>query len=267
MLSISVNPNLRCVHHTRSAIQETQTSLDYISFILTQYQPEIAAASLSPGVKDQIPVKCLSLDRVLYDPSQNELKQHRTLARTWKTEALNSSAELLRNAGERIGREAEKEKRFWGEVMGVKERGWTIAPRRGGVSVRYGFTEASTEFKRQGSGPLKRGEDGGIIVEEVNMFAGKEKHLRVRYFVGGELKGSATRQFSTDAATPVESEILKARDNLFEAELFFELQREARTLASHNIHTSETAVTLLLGPEKTISIDLVSILLSAYILI
>ncbi|RPA83087.1 hypothetical protein BJ508DRAFT_237536 [Ascobolus immersus RN42] len=241
-----------------SAIQETQSSLDYISLILTQYQPELAAASLSQGVKGQIPLQCLSLDRVAYEPSQNELSQHRVLSRTWKTEALNTSADLLRNAGQRIGREALKEKKFWGEVMGIKERGWTIVQRRGGVAVKYGFTEASPEFKNKGVGPLKRGEDGSIIVEEVNLFAGKEKHLRVRYLVGGAVKGSAIRQYTTDASSAVESEILKARDHLFETEIFFELMREARTLASHDIHTADDSITIQICRDKAIKIDLIS---------
>src|SRR5690606_37772652 len=76
--------------------------------------------------------------------------------------------------------------------------------------------------------------------------------------IGGVLKGSAVRQYSGNATSPVENELLKARDNLFETELFFELMREARTLASHDIHTSDDAITLQISPDKAIHIDLIA---------
>ena len=68
---------------------------------------------------------------------------------------------------------------------------------------------------------------------------------------------SSLPHVSADADIAIEELILRARNNIFEEELFHELSREARTLASQGVHRIDNVIHIPSSSERTVLIDLV----------
>lgn len=71
--------------------------------------------------------------------------------------------------------------------------------------------------------------------------------------------GSSTVPSATADDAPIEARIQQARNTIFDTELWQELNREARTLASFGVRSKDDTITCPLSPNKTIILDLVSL--------
>lgn len=248
------------------AYQEAATALDYVSLHISAYSSDLAQQTMSPGLKQMatqgVPSGSLALDQIVYERPPEEIEEDKLLTKGWKTEGLRTASNALNAAAERAKKEVSREAKFWEQVMRIREEGWTISKDggkgRGGLAVRYGFMEATEQFRNKGIGPLRRGEDGSIILSEMRTSVGKEKKLRVRIFHGENVVGMSVAKTKPPSKSEVSDAIERARDALFEEELFFELMRESRSLAVYGVESSEHTVTVSIGENKRAVIDLVS---------
>lgn len=243
------------------ARNEALLGLDYVSFLVSLHNPDTGNLSMSPALKQSVPAGSLGFDKIQRKLDPKALKDDETVSRAWKIEGLNSAADAFLAASRKLGDEVEKEGRYWEQVLAIRDEGWVITrmPReRQTLGVRYGFAESAAEYKNKGIGALRRGEDGRVVMDDVATTGSRGKAmLRVRVLENGEVKGVSI-QGGNKRTGSVKDVIERARNFVYEDELFFEIMREARIMANQGIRTSEDGVTIQLGEYRSISIDMVS---------
>lgn len=257
------------IQHIVSAQNETLLALDFVSLLLSKDLKQ-AESSMSPILKQSVPTGSLGMDIWKGMPEDTErLKTDELLARGKRLDGLKGAADGLSRAEERLRETVEKERRYWDGLLGLREQGWSVCriPReKGGLGVRYGFTEAMGEFRGRGLAALRMGTEGEVVLDKG---LGREgKGLRVRIMRGKEVVGESRVKQTDDDEADVGRRIKMARDSLFEEELWHEAMREGRELGSYGIrlrgdtiiipasHTEESLNET--SAHETIEIDLVS---------
>ena len=249
-----------------------------MSLLLSKHSPAPADSTMSPYLKQNAPTGSLGAEvNGLPKVSDAQQADQEKVSIGWKMQSLNATADSLLKSATRLEEEVERETRYWEQVLAVKEQGWSLCrlPReRYTMGVRYGFAEgmlisfialdlgltalkAASEFRDRGLAALRRDEDGNIHfdrgVESIN------RTLRVRIQQHNKEIISRTQATSRIAnEVPVETEILEARNSIFDEELHHELHREARTLASHGVRCIGDTIKIPYEADKQILIDLTS---------
>jgi len=240
---------------------ETMFALDFISLLLSKHAPRQAETSMSAFLKQVAPVGSLNSEVVNPPPKpESATKDIATVSRGWRTQNFNAAANKLLNASSRLEGEITSETRYWNEVLAIKDKGWKICrlPReRQALGVQYGFLEATPVFRDRGLASLRRAEDGSLILDK-GLIPPGYRFVRVRVKQGSRVSTSSypTGFTSTDTET-IEQRILQARDSVFEEELFHELVREARSMASSGVTTRENLIRIPASDELEIQLDLV----------
>ena len=104
---------------------------------------------------------------------------------------------------------------------------------------------------------LRRGVDGNILLDH-GITASIPKIVRVRIKDKGVLVStSSLPHVSVDAEIAIEELILRARNNIFEEELFHEIHREARTLASQGVHIVDNVIHIPSANDREVLLDIV----------
>ncbi|KAJ5667688.1 Mediator complex subunit Med17 [Penicillium maclennaniae] len=236
-------------------------ALDFVSLLLSKHAPRQAETSMSAYLKQIAPVGSLNSEVVNPPPKpESTTKDVSTVSRGWRTQNFNSAAHKLLNASTRLEGEIISETRYWNEVLAIKENGWKICrlPReRQALGVQYGFLEATPVFRDRGLASLRRAENGSLILDK-GLIPSGSRYVRVRVKQGSTVSTSShpTESTSIDIET-IEQRILQARDSVFEEELFHELVREARSMASSGVTTRENLIRIPASDEMEIQLDLV----------
>lgn len=85
------------------------------------------------------------------------------------------------------------------------------------------------------------------------------RRLRVRIQLGDRALACSTfKKDQHNADQSVNREILRARNNIYDEELFHELNREARILSSHDVSSSGGVITIPMGNGQYILVDMIS---------
>ncbi|KAI9851272.1 MAG: RNA polymerase II mediator complex subunit [Thelocarpon superellum] len=239
-------------------------ALDFVSLLLSKETPRQAEISMSPYLKEHVPLGSLGADTIRPpQPSEAKVRDQAVVSRGWKLQSLTSAADSLLRSATRLEKEIELETRYWQQVLTVSAQGWSVcqSPReKHTLSVRFGFSEATGPFKDQGLAAMRRGDDGQIILDQGVTSTGP-KAVRVKLEQVGR---GRDRQATSASALPsyhpddqlIENLILRARNTIYEEELFYELGREARLLANQGVRVVDSTIMMHL-PEHRISIDLV----------
>jgi mediator of RNA polymerase II transcription subunit 17 len=236
-------------------------ALDFVSLLLSKHAPRQAETSMSAFLKQVAPVGSLNSEVVNPPPKpESATKDVSTVSRGWRTQNFNSAANKLLNASSRLEGEITSETRYWNEVLAIKEKGWKVCrlPReRQALGVQYGFLEATPVFRDRGLASLRRAEDGSLILDK-GLIPPGSRFVRVRVKQGSHVSTSSSPTGSTSIDTEtIEQRILQARDSVFEEELFHELVREARSMASSGVTTRENLIRIPASDDLEIQLDLV----------
>ena len=240
---------------------EAMFALDFVSLLLSKYAPRQAETSMSAFLKQVAPLGSLNAEVVNPPPkSESAAKDVSAVSIGWRIQNFNSASSKLLNAATRLETEVTCETRYWNEVLAVKDKGWKICrlPReRQALGVQYGFLEATPVFRDQGLASLRRSEDGSLLLDKGIIPTGF-RYVRVRVKQGSRISSSTrpSAPASIDTET-VEHRILQARDSVFEEELFHELVREARAMASCGVTTRQDLIQIPASDGLEILLDLV----------
>ncbi|KAJ5152585.1 Mediator of RNA polymerase II transcription subunit 17 [Penicillium canariense] len=249
---------------TQFAVQshmETMFALDFISLLLSKHAPRQAETSMSPFLKQVAPLG--SLDSELVNPPpkpESAMKDIATVSRGWRIQNFNSASSKLLSAATRLEGEIKSETRYWNEVLAIKDKGWKVCrlPReKQALGVQYGFIEATPVFRDRGLASLRRAHDGSLILDK-GLIPSGARHVRVRVRQGSQIFESFKphRTGSNDAES-IEHRILQARDSVFEEELFHELVREARAMASFGVTTRQDLIRIPAFDDVELLLDIV----------
>ncbi|KAI9782781.1 MAG: RNA polymerase II mediator complex subunit [Candelina submexicana] len=246
---------------------EALFALDFISLLLSKETPRQAELSMSPYLKQNAPMGSLGMDKMQEPPplSDTETRDRDLVARGWKIGGLNSAADSLLQSATKLGQEMEQEARYWEQVLSVSEKGWSICrlPReRHTLGVRYGFAEgtlAAAEFKDRGLAALRRAGDGSITLDQ-GLSSSQPKAVRVRVQKYDTIIGTSTLpNIHTETEPSVEDLILRARNTIFEEELFHEITREARVLANQGVRNPGSTIQIPTSEHQSVLVDLVQL--------
>lgn len=241
-----------------SARNEALIALDFVSLLLSKDAPKQAELTMSPHLKQFIKPGTLAMD-VWHNvqPDKEQQKLDDTIARSWRMQSLQASADSLLGAATRLEKNVRRETHYWEQVLSVSDKGWSISrlPReRHNLGVRFGFLEALGEFRDRGLAALRSDEDGNVLLDKG--MGNNSKVLRVRIQKGDTIIGvSQMPDTSADSESALEARIRHARDSLYEEELFHEIIRESRSLASYGVDMRESIIRLptRLSPTASLS--------------
>ncbi|GAB7351404.1 hypothetical protein MBLNU459_g2078t1 [Dothideomycetes sp. NU459] len=230
-----------------AAQNEALTALDFVSLLLSKDAPKQAELTMSPYLKQHIKPGTLAMDAWQRMGQDKELQTtDDTIARGWRMQSLQASADSLLGAATRLEKDVRRETQYWEQVLSVSEKGWSISrmPReRHNLGVRYGFLEALGEFRDRGLAALRADESGNVMLDKG--FGNNPKAVRVRIQQGAEIVGSSPiASISDESETTLEARIRNARDSLYEEELFHEMTGESRTLASYGVVMQSSSIRL-----------------------
>lgn len=215
---------------------------------------------MSPALKAELRPGSLGYSTIERKPEPAKVAEDGKVAREWKLDGLKSAAKNLLDASKTLSTEVENDAKYWEGVFAIREDGWLVTrmPRMKNVlGVRYGFAEAAKQFV--GISALKRNADGSVLIDDVDTSITGCKSgtmLRVRVIKDGEAVGVSTQHTSSNDGS-VRDMIRRARNFIYEAELFFEIMKEARSCAGQGMRTNEDSAMVELGDGMIIVLDMV----------
>jgi mediator of RNA polymerase II transcription subunit 17 len=242
------------------AFNDSAHTLDFVSLLLSKYVPKQAEMTISPYLKQHVPMGSIGSER-LQAQEQGEAQKHQDelVATGWKIQALSSSADSLLRSATDLEKEMGKEAKYWEEVLAVKEKGWSICrlPReKHSLAVRYGFLEAAPEFRDRGLAALRRDGNGSIDLD-LGLTSSVPRSIRVQVLDHGRVVAVSQHDDTTGVDDhTAEAAILQARNNIFDEELFHEMYREARTMTNRGVKCIGDGISIPLEDGITMYTDL-----------
>lgn len=219
-------------------------ALDFISLLLSKDAPKQAELTMSPHLKQFVKPGTLGMDMWQNMPvDQENMDTDNIIARGYRLDSLQTCADSLLSAASRLEKTVQRETRYWENVLSVSERGWSICrmPReKHNLGVRFGFMEAYGEYRDRGMAALRAGESGNVILDKG--FGHATKVVRVRTELAGDITGSSRVVVPDESGANLEARIRAARDSLYEEELFHEMIRESRALASYGVDMRQSTI-------------------------
>ena len=226
------------INQVAIAHNEIMMAVDFVSLLESEHVAH-AAQTMSVALKEAVPNKTLGTDLWEHMPvDEARLAQDRLLARNVKMRSLQQSADAILGAAKRLEDNVRKETQFWDQMLSISSKGWSICrlPNSKGLGVRYGFSESSAEFSRRDIAALNSNEDGSVSLDRG--FGTKPTGLKITVSRNGQVAGrSSLPSTSDESETTLEARIRHARDSIFDEELFREMMRESRTMASQALQS------------------------------
>lgn len=230
-------------------------ALDFLSLLLTKENPTHAGMSLSPALRELVGVGVLGTDK-LAKPHMTEarLQDHKTVATGWKLADIDKNVESLLTSASRLQKEMTVEAKYWAEVLAVSNKGWTITrvPNElQNLGVRYGFSEAASDFRATSLAPMRRSEDGSVDLD-CGAILGESKRLLVTIERNGNIVGRSSLPKPLSPGAPLEDRVLEARNTIIAQELWHEMNREGRLLLTYGVRLEEDALSYSPGRDMRI---------------
>ncbi|KAF2084942.1 hypothetical protein K490DRAFT_68144 [Saccharata proteae CBS 121410] len=248
--------------HINDAQQSVLYIKDFLSLLLSG-SSQRAAQTLSQAVRESgVPQGSVAFDKWPFKPpTESQQKQRDLAAKGWRMEGLKASMDSLLNASVKLNNEVRRETKYWDQILKIADKGWSVRRTRepGTLGVQFGFAESGALFEKRGFAPLRSNEEGNIMLDP--RLVRRPQCVRVRISQNGKILGSSRQaELSTDSAKERELEdlIMRARDSLFEEELFHEMTLESRQLLSYNVRFRDHVIVLPIDAAKSSSLNIQS---------
>jgi mediator of RNA polymerase II transcription subunit 17, fungi type len=268
---------MKMMQYLGTALNETLLLLDFTSLLESGYPVEsqrydkLGASSMSAALKQKVPAGSLALDEWENMPDITEEKAADNLktAIGGRMASLTNSVDALLDSATRLEQDVKNETKYWEQVLSVQDSGWTVFRSpvdRRHVSVQVASMEAGPLFKGQGLVQFETDSQGEVSTKHSS--ASEPKMIQVRIEEGNQVIGSShlsIRPSNAGSGIPLHTQVLHARDSLFEEELFHEMVVETRALFSLGVHVRDQTIRIPISDSAdeaqstTILVDLVSL--------
>ena len=218
---------------------------------------------MSPFLKENIPTATLDTQKTKASgPSAADKAKLDLVSKGWRLETFSSSAERLFEASSRLHKEATRESKYWDQVSQIKAEGWAVSrlpQEKHTLAVRFGFSEATPSFRNRGMAALRPRADGSLSLD-IGATSSHHRAIQVSILEHNKQIGASTLPAdTTDESEAIEQEVLQARNSLFEEELFYELNREARSMANLGVVSTHNLISIELPHQRHVQIRLVKL--------
>lgn len=253
-----------------------------MSLLLTSHTPKVAEATVSPYVKQTVSFGSLGAEIMQHTNEAGSQQTSEDLVGLgWRMRSLTRSADSILTSATRLEQEMERESTYWQQILEIKEAGWPVSRLPGDrqtLGVRFGFAEgmdpdscspfllrlkiwsaAHAEFRDRGLVALRRDADGNVELDHGQRWRG-EKRIRVRVVKDGRVLAEPPTRSTGDDKT-LSQRLLRARNSLFDEELYHELSREGRNLVSHSVRCIGPSIRVPYDADSQIEISLVDVAL------
>ncbi|OBT63771.1 hypothetical protein VE03_06927 [Pseudogymnoascus sp. 23342-1-I1] len=241
-------------------------ALDFVALLLSKDQPVQAGLSISDGLRQVVSLGTLGADRVkdtrLTEPRKKDIA---AVGKGWKIQSFNTSVESILNAASRLEIEIAAETKYWEAILSVDEKGWKtckLPQEQHTLGVRFGFFDAAPAFSNRSLAALRRQPDGTAYLDH-GAADPTPKRVVIHIETNGVLTGALAPETSAPDSSSLETLVLRARNAVFEEELWQELNREARTLANHSVRMTGNEISCQLTPSTRILLRLEPLPISA----
>ncbi|KAI1436990.1 subunit 17 of mediator complex-domain-containing protein [Xylaria sp. CBS 124048] len=221
-----------------NAHQHAMMALDIVSLLLSKESPVQAGATVSPHLRELVGIGTLGASK-LKESNITEAQMHNDLsvATGWRVMGINNMADSVLAAAERLEKEIELETKYWADVLAVSDDGWAVCalpqePHT--LGVRFGFAESAPDYRDNSIAPLIRNDDGTIKLGVGKVGSGSQR-IRITVKKNGEIIDQSPLPGRIPDDAPLKDRVREARNTIFHQELWYELNREARVLLSHDV--------------------------------
>ncbi|KAF2097298.1 hypothetical protein NA57DRAFT_57890 [Rhizodiscina lignyota] len=237
-------------------------TVDFVSLLLSKYNTQ-GKSSMSDGLKQSISPGTLAYDQLdIGEPTNVEKSTDELVAQGQRLKGLTAAADNLLSAAGRLEKEVRKETTYWKEVLSVADAGWSVcrvSRNSEMLGVQLGFAEAGPLFRNQGFTVLNSNDDGSLYLHQ--RVANRQKMIRIRIAQNGKIVGTARLRSELRGERGIEEDISRARDSLFDEELFHEMNIEAQSLTSYGVRWRDSTVHIPMvsqSRDTEILVDLIS---------
>jgi mediator of RNA polymerase II transcription subunit 17 len=227
------------------AHQSAMLSLDFVSLLLSKEMPNQASVTLSPALRELVGIGVLGASK-LHDSNVTSARSQddHAVSTGWRLIGINKMVDSVVAAAERLEKEISLETKYWADVLAVSENGWAVAslphePHT--LGVRYGFAEAAPDYRDNSIAPLRRNDDGTVRLDRGRVGGGSQR-IHVVIERNGRVTGKSRLPGRTRDGAPLQDRVLEARNTIFSQELWYEINREARTLLSVNVRSNDSTI-------------------------
>ncbi|KAI0018832.1 subunit 17 of mediator complex-domain-containing protein [Xylariomycetidae sp. FL0641] len=233
------------LRNIEAAYQTSLLGLDMVSLLLTKESPVQAGATLSPALRDFAGIGTLGATKLkesTITPAQTE--NDLAVAFGWRVMDINKMVDSVVSAAERLEKEIDLETKYWAEVLSVSEEGWAVCrlpqePQT--LGVRFGFSESAPEFRDNSLAPMRRADDGSVVLG-IGQSGATSQRVRLTTKKNGVVIDQSPLPGRLPDNAPLKDRVLEARNNIFDQELWYELNREARILLSSDVYYNGSAI-------------------------
>lgn len=221
----------------REAEQDALKSLDFVSLLESAHN-SAGGVTVSEVLKQSVPLGSLGTDMWHRMPEDKPRRaQEELIATSVRLRGLQSSADALVSAAARLKDNAEKETKYWEEILAISDKGWSVSRIRRDshmLGVHFGFSGSVPQFSRRDLAALVTDGAGNITLERG--IGSKPTAMRAVVRRNGRVVGaSKLPRIPNLSSTTLDTRIRNARDSIFDEELYHELIRESRELTAAGV--------------------------------
>ncbi|KAI1080109.1 subunit 17 of mediator complex-domain-containing protein [Whalleya microplaca] len=228
------------------AHQSAMLCLDFVSLLLTKESPVQAGTTLSPALRELVGIGTLGASiaansNITKERAQDDL----AIATGWRLMGISNMVDSVVASAEKLEKEIELETRYWADVLAVSETGWAVChipqePQT--LGVRFGFSESAPDFRNNSIAPMRRNPDGSVHLD-LGRYGRGSQRVRVTMKRDGVIVDQSPLPARTPDDAPLQERVLEARNTAFHQELWYEINKEARTLLSSNVYSDASTIT------------------------
>ncbi|KAI1392537.1 subunit 17 of mediator complex-domain-containing protein [Hypoxylon trugodes] len=228
------------------AHQSAMLALDCVSLLCSKHKPQDAVSTLSTALRERVGLGTLGASRVSETNITETRQQDDLVVSTgWRLMGVNNMVDSVVAAAEKLEKEIELETKYWDAILSVSERGWAVCsmpqePHT--LGVMFGFAESNPEFRKWSLAPLRRNDDGTVRMDLGRVGKGSQR-VRVTTKKNGIIVDQSPLPGRISDDAPLPDRVLEARNTAFHQELWYEINREARTLLSSSVYSNSSNVT------------------------
>ncbi|KAI0835512.1 subunit 17 of mediator complex-domain-containing protein [Hypoxylon sp. FL0890] len=234
------------------AHQSAMLGLDFVSLLSsknkldTEETRKAAEASISAALRERVGIGTIGATKVNESNITEARRQDDIAVATgWRLMGVKNMVDSVVAAAKKLEKEMELEAKYWADILAVSENGWAVCalpqePHT--LGVRYGFAESAPDFRNNSIAPLRRNDDGTVRLD-LGRIGGGSQRVRITLKRNGSIVDQSPLPGRIPDDAPLQDRVLEARNTVFHQELWYEINREARTLLSSDVYSDSSSIT------------------------